>query len=80
MNVSLRPVEDRVVDTIFEQVTDPESIRMAAFTAENQTDRRAFSTGYGAYSPTQAPRTESSTSTKQSLERSPRSESTISSR
>ena len=59
MNVSLRPVEDRVVDTIFEQVTDPESIRMAAFTAENQTDRRAFSTGCRAYSPTQAPRTES---------------------
>ena len=42
MNVSLRPLEDRDLDTIFEQVTDPESIRMAAFTAENQTDRRAF--------------------------------------
>jgi RimJ/RimL family protein N-acetyltransferase len=42
MNVSLRPLEDRDLDTIFRQVTDPESIRMAAFTAEDQTDRRAF--------------------------------------
>ncbi len=42
MNVSLRPLEDRDLDTIYEQVTDPESIRMAAFTAEDQTDRRAF--------------------------------------
>jgi RimJ/RimL family protein N-acetyltransferase len=42
MNVSLRPLEDRDLDMIFEQVTDPESIRMAAFTAEDQTDRRAF--------------------------------------
>jgi RimJ/RimL family protein N-acetyltransferase len=42
MNVSLRPVEDRDLDTIYAQVTDPESIRMAAFTAEDQTDRRAF--------------------------------------
>jgi RimJ/RimL family protein N-acetyltransferase len=42
MNVSLRPVEDRDLDTIYQQVTDPDSIRMAAFTAEDQTDRRAF--------------------------------------
>ena len=42
MNVSLRPLEDRDLDAIFEQTTDPESIRMAAFTAEDQTDRRAF--------------------------------------
>ena len=42
MNVSLRPVEDRDLDAIYRQVTDPESIRMAAFTAEDQTDRRAF--------------------------------------
>ena len=42
MNVSLRPVEDRDLDAIFQQVTDPESMRMAAFTAEGQTDRRAF--------------------------------------
>jgi hypothetical protein len=42
MNVSLRPLEDRDLDTIYHQVTDPESVRMAAFTAEDQTDRRAF--------------------------------------
>ncbi len=42
MNVSLRPLEDRDLDTIYQQVTDPEAIRMAAFTAEDQTDRRAF--------------------------------------
>jgi RimJ/RimL family protein N-acetyltransferase len=42
VNVSLRPIEDRDLDAIFQQVTDLESIRMAAFTAENQTDRRAF--------------------------------------
>ena len=42
MNVSLRPLEDRDLEAIYEQVTDPESVRMAAFTAEDQTDRRAF--------------------------------------
>ena len=42
VNVSLRPLEDRDLDAIYEQVTDPESIRMAAFTAEDQTDRSAF--------------------------------------
>ena len=42
MNVSLRPLEDRDLDTIFQQGTDPESVRMAAFTAEDPTDRRAF--------------------------------------
>lgn len=42
MNISLRPLEDRDLGAIFEQVTDPESIRMAAFTSEAQTDRRAF--------------------------------------
>jgi RimJ/RimL family protein N-acetyltransferase len=42
MNVSLRPMENRDLDTLFRQATDPESIRMAAFTPENQTDHRAF--------------------------------------
>lgn len=42
MNVSLRPLEDRDLDAIFQQVTDPEAVRMAAFTAEDQADRRAF--------------------------------------
>jgi RimJ/RimL family protein N-acetyltransferase len=41
MNVSLRPVEDRDLDAIYQQMTDPASIRMAAFTAKDQTDRRA---------------------------------------
>ena len=63
MNVSLRPLEDRDLDTIYQQVTDPESVQMAAFTAEDQTDRRAFlSTGCRACGPTQASRTESSMS------------------
>lgn len=42
MNVSLRPVEDGDLDAIYEQGTDPESIRMAAFTAEDPTDRGGF--------------------------------------
>jgi RimJ/RimL family protein N-acetyltransferase len=42
MNVLLRPLEDRDLDAIYRQATDPESVRMAAFTAEDQTDRRAF--------------------------------------
>ena len=42
MDVSLRPLEDGDLDAIYRQVTDPESVRMAAFTAEDQTGRRAF--------------------------------------
>jgi RimJ/RimL family protein N-acetyltransferase len=42
MNVSLRPLEDGDLDAIYQQVTDPESVRMAAFTAADQTDRSAF--------------------------------------
>jgi RimJ/RimL family protein N-acetyltransferase len=42
MTVSLRPLEGRDLDTLFQQVTDPESIRMAAFTSEDWTDRDAF--------------------------------------
>jgi len=42
MNVSLRPLEDGDLDAIYEQGTDPESIRMAAFTPANWTDRAAF--------------------------------------
>jgi hypothetical protein len=34
MNVSLRPLEDRDLDTIDRQVTDPESVRMAVVLAE----------------------------------------------
>ena len=42
MIVSLRPLEDGDLDAIYQQATDPVSIRMAAFTPEDQTDRRAF--------------------------------------
>jgi RimJ/RimL family protein N-acetyltransferase len=42
MNVTLRPVEDRDLDAIYEQVADPESVRMAAFTARDPADRDAF--------------------------------------
>ena len=42
MDISLRPLEDGDLDAIYRQVTDAESVRMAAFTAEDQTDRRAF--------------------------------------
>jgi RimJ/RimL family protein N-acetyltransferase len=40
--VALRPVEDSDLDALFEQMRDPESVRMAAFTAENPDDRAAF--------------------------------------
>lgn len=42
MNVSLRPLEDDDLDAIFQQAMDADSIRMAAFTPENWTDRDAF--------------------------------------
>lgn len=42
MNVSLRPLEDEDLDAIYRQMTDPASVRMAAFTAADETDRRAF--------------------------------------
>jgi RimJ/RimL family protein N-acetyltransferase len=40
--LALRPVEVRDLDAIFEQMRDPESVRMAAFTAEDPSDRSAF--------------------------------------
>ena len=40
--VALRPVDDSDLDALFEQMRDPESVRMAAFTAENPDDRTAF--------------------------------------
>ena len=42
MDVSLRPIEDRDLDAIYRQSTEPESIRMAAFTGRDQDDRGAF--------------------------------------
>ncbi|ROP37151.1 GNAT family N-acetyltransferase [Saccharothrix texasensis] len=40
--VALRPVGDADLDALFEQMRDPESVRMAAFTAEDPDDREAF--------------------------------------
>ena len=42
MNVSLRPMEDSDLDAVYQQMADPESVRMAAFTAGDQADRAAF--------------------------------------
>ena len=40
--VTLRPVHASDLDAIFRQMSDPESVRMAAFTAENPADRQRF--------------------------------------
>lgn len=40
--VGLRPVEDRDLDALFEQMRDPEGVWMAAFTPEDPDDRSAF--------------------------------------
>jgi RimJ/RimL family protein N-acetyltransferase len=40
--VALRPVDDSDLDALFEQRRDPESVLMAAFTAEDPDDRTAF--------------------------------------
>jgi RimJ/RimL family protein N-acetyltransferase len=40
--VSLRPVEDADLDALFDQMRDPQSIRMAAFTVADPADRQAF--------------------------------------
>jgi RimJ/RimL family protein N-acetyltransferase len=40
--VALRPVEDADLDALFEQMRDPEAVRMAAFTTDNPDDRAAF--------------------------------------
>lgn len=42
MQVSLRPLVDDDLDAIYEQMKDPESVRMAAFTPEDPADRDAF--------------------------------------
>jgi RimJ/RimL family protein N-acetyltransferase len=41
---ALRPVEASDLDAIFEQMRDQESVRMAAFTAADPSDRSAFDT------------------------------------
>jgi RimJ/RimL family protein N-acetyltransferase len=40
--VALRPVDDSDLDALFELMRDPESVRVAAFTAKNPDDRAAF--------------------------------------
>lgn len=41
-DVALRPLVDADLDALFDQMRDPESVRMAAFTAEDPNDREAF--------------------------------------
>jgi RimJ/RimL family protein N-acetyltransferase len=40
--VALRPIDDSDLDALFEQMRDPESVAMAAFTAKDPDDRAAF--------------------------------------
>jgi len=40
--IALRPVEDADLDALFDQMRDPESVRMAAFTPADPDDRAAF--------------------------------------
>jgi RimJ/RimL family protein N-acetyltransferase len=40
--VALRPVEDSDLDALFDQMRDPASVLMAAFTTEDPDDRHAF--------------------------------------
>ena len=40
--IALRSVEDADLDALFDQMRDPEAVRMAAFTAKNPDDRQAF--------------------------------------
>ena len=42
VQITLRPLEVADFDVIFEQMRDPESVRMAAFTADDPNDRNAF--------------------------------------
>lgn len=40
--IALRPVADADLDALFDQMRDPESVWMAAFTPDNPDDRSAF--------------------------------------
>ena len=42
--VALRSIEDSDLDALFDQMRDPESVEMAAFTAKDPDDRKAFDT------------------------------------
>jgi RimJ/RimL family protein N-acetyltransferase len=41
-DVALRPIDDSDLDALFDQMRDPESVRMAAFTVADPNDRTAF--------------------------------------
>lgn len=41
-SVALRPLYESDLDALFRQMSDPESVRMAAFTAEDPNDRQRF--------------------------------------
>jgi RimJ/RimL family protein N-acetyltransferase len=43
-DVTLRPIDDSDLDALFDQMRDPESVQMAAFTARDPNDREAFDT------------------------------------
>jgi RimJ/RimL family protein N-acetyltransferase len=43
-DVALRPIDDSDLDALFDLMRDPESVRMAAFTAKDPDDRGAFDT------------------------------------
>lgn len=40
--IALRPIEDDDLDALFDQMRDPRSVAMAAFTAADPDDRKAF--------------------------------------
>ena len=40
--MALRPLQESDLDALFRQMSDPESVRMAAFTADDPADRRRF--------------------------------------
>ncbi|MBG0564483.1 GNAT family N-acetyltransferase [Actinoplanes aureus] len=42
MDVALRPIADADLDVLFDHMRDPESVKMAAFTAADPEDRVAF--------------------------------------
>ncbi len=41
-DVELRLIEDSDLDVLFDQMRDPQAVRMAAFTAKDPSDREAF--------------------------------------
>jgi len=43
-DVALRPIDDSDLDALFDQGRDPESVQVAAFTAKDPNDRKAFDT------------------------------------